>query len=176
MKIYKFVIYSIYLLLFMFTSNTLFAYSDTLVHTRGIITDEGIECLAFRGDDGILYTLVGDLDKYKPGDVVEIVGKAVDASICMQGETLEVVAIAKIAYDRDWFIILEGEINSGGIGARKCILLETKDGKKYGLVTDGRLIKLSAGHHTVLATPRLTKDLPCGTEVDISVNLFYILE
>jgi len=167
---------NICLMVMVFGVSTLFADFSKLIHSRGIITNEGIECLTFRGKNGILYSIVGELEGYKAGDLVEIVAKPAEVSFCMQGQTLEVLGIAKIAYDQEWFIVLEGKINSGGLDYGKCILLETDDGKRYGLVTNGRLIKLLNGHYTVIATPLRTKDMPCGDDVDIAVDLFHITE
>jgi hypothetical protein len=57
---------------------------------EGVLTDEGVECPAVRGDDGTLYTLAADLGRYRPGDRVCIVPRPVDISHCMQGVTVMV--------------------------------------------------------------------------------------
>jgi hypothetical protein len=62
---------------------------------RGQLTTEGVECPALRADDGTLYTLVGDLGGFKPGDRVVVEGTPVEISFCMQGTTLQVTRIAR---------------------------------------------------------------------------------
>lgn len=64
--------------------------SDGKMRIRGVLTDEGVECPALRGSDGKLYTLAGDLKGFGSGDVVEVRGAPVAASICMQGVTIRV--------------------------------------------------------------------------------------
>jgi hypothetical protein len=63
---------------------------------EGRLTDEGVECPAFRSDDDELYTLTGDLGGFGPGDRVRIVGEPVAISPCMQGTTVNVVEISAI--------------------------------------------------------------------------------
>lgn len=57
---------------------------------EGMLTDEGVECPAMRGDDGALYTLVGDIGGFEPGDRVCVVPIPVEISYCMQGTTVQV--------------------------------------------------------------------------------------
>ena len=61
----------------------------------GKLTDEGIECAAMRGDDGKLYTLLGDLKGHRPGDTVCVRGRVAEISFCMQGTTLAVEQIGR---------------------------------------------------------------------------------
>lgn len=65
---------------------------------EGELTDEGVECQAFRSDDGALYTFSAsvELDDLGPGDRVRIVGTPVDVSTCMQGQTLDVVEVGLV--------------------------------------------------------------------------------
>lgn len=56
----------------------------------GTLTRQGVECQTLRGDDGQLYSLVGDLQDFEPGDRVYVEGRRADMSICMQGTTIEV--------------------------------------------------------------------------------------
>jgi hypothetical protein len=63
---------------------------------EGRLTDEGIECPAFRSDQDELYTLTGDLGGFGPGDRVRIVGEPVAMSTCMQGTTVNVLEISAI--------------------------------------------------------------------------------
>ncbi len=64
-----------------------------MVQRRGQLTAEGVECRALRGDDGVLYTLTGSLAEFKAGDEVIVEGTLPEASICMQGTTIQVVRI-----------------------------------------------------------------------------------
>lgn len=69
---------------------------DRLV-LEGRLTDEGVECPAFRSeDDDTLYTLTGDLQGFGPGDRVRIVARPVEMSFCMQGTTVEVLEISAL--------------------------------------------------------------------------------
>lgn len=64
---------------------------------EGRLTDEGVECPAFRDDeDDQLYTLTGDLGDFGPGDRVRIVAQPVAMSPCMQGTTVQVIEISAI--------------------------------------------------------------------------------
>jgi endonuclease YncB( thermonuclease family) len=57
----------------------------------------GVECPAFRGDDGRLYTLLGDLQALREGAPVCLCGKIARISFCMQGTTLAVTRVAPMA-------------------------------------------------------------------------------
>lgn len=64
---------------------------------EGRLTDEGVECPAFRNDeDDELYTLTGDLGEFAPGDRVRIVAVPMELSTCMQGITVNVIEISAI--------------------------------------------------------------------------------
>lgn len=57
-------------------------------------TAEGIECPAFRSEDGTLYTLIGPLLDDVPDDTpICLCLKRVETSFCAQGITAEVTAI-----------------------------------------------------------------------------------
>ena len=62
---------------------------------KGQLTDEGVECQAFRADNGELFTLIGDLAGYENGDKVVVCGTIAEISFCMQGTTLVVSYIGK---------------------------------------------------------------------------------
>lgn len=63
------------------------------VRLHGELTDEGVECPALRGPFGTLYTLaVSDLE-HGPGTEVMVEGTIAEASICMQGTTINVESI-----------------------------------------------------------------------------------
>lgn len=66
---------------------------DGILQRTGRITDEGVECLAMRDGDGFLYTLIGATDGLEPGEAVVVQARYVEASICQQGTTLEVVRV-----------------------------------------------------------------------------------
>ena len=57
---------------------------------KGELTDEGVECQAFRSEEGELFTLIGDLAGYKNGDKVVVCGTIAEISFCQQGTTLVV--------------------------------------------------------------------------------------
>ena len=57
---------------------------------KGKLTDEGVECQAFRSTDGELYTLVGHLNGFQNGDDVVVCGTIASVSFCMQGTTINV--------------------------------------------------------------------------------------
>ncbi|GAC1399165.1 MAG: hypothetical protein NVSMB68_14620 [Thermoanaerobaculia bacterium] len=60
----------------------------------GIVTREGVECPAVRGDDGKLYTVVGaGREKLTPGARVKITGEPAQMSTCMQGITINATAV-----------------------------------------------------------------------------------
>ena len=59
------------------------------IRVTGVITNEGVECTALRGDNGKLYTLAGGTGSFKPGDRVRVIGKIAQVSFCMQGTTIE---------------------------------------------------------------------------------------
>lgn len=69
------------------------AGSDQVVEVTGTLTDEGVECQVMRGDDGKLYTLLGDLADFKMEDHVYIRGQIAAVSFCMQGTTINVEII-----------------------------------------------------------------------------------
>jgi hypothetical protein len=69
--------------------------ADTIA-LAGIISDESVTCPAMRGRDGRLYTLAGNVHSLRPGDLVEVIGRRVDASLCMHGMTLEVQRLRRL--------------------------------------------------------------------------------
>lgn len=66
---------------------------DGILRRTGEVTDEGVECLAFRDSDGYLYTLIGETDGLEPGQPAVVEGTYVEASTCMQGTTIDVKRI-----------------------------------------------------------------------------------
>lgn len=70
------------------------APSERLVVT-GTLIRGGVECPLLRADTGRVYSLAGDLRGYGPGDRVEVAGRIAEASICMQGPTIEVRRVSE---------------------------------------------------------------------------------
>lgn len=66
-----------------------------VVKVQGELTSTGVECPAMRADNGDIYTLLGDLKGFKPGDRVSVEGTRVEISFCMQGTTLQVTQITR---------------------------------------------------------------------------------
>ena len=63
------------------------------VCVAGRATGDGVECQAFRSDDGRLYTLIGDLGSLAGDLDVCVCGQPVEMSTCMQGTTIRVTRI-----------------------------------------------------------------------------------
>ncbi len=145
--------------------------SSNLLHIRGIVTNEGVECPAIRGDDGKLYTLTGFSEQLYVGDVIEVVGRPVEVSICMQGTTLSVIAYKKLAPSGYSYVILKGEILPETVGVRNCFALRMENGDIYGIDKGEKMIKILPGYYTIIAEERLTKNLPCGKDVVKTYNL-----
>ena len=59
----------------------------------GRLTREGVECQALRGDDGQLYTLLGDIGALPVETRVCVTGERLEFSICQQGITIRVQSI-----------------------------------------------------------------------------------
>ncbi|MBL28083.1 MAG: hypothetical protein CMM50_11115 [Rhodospirillaceae bacterium] len=65
------------------------------VCVSGTLTNDGVECPAFRAEDGGLYTLTGDLGGLQPGDDACVCGTPAEISFCMQGTTLAVSSVSE---------------------------------------------------------------------------------
>jgi hypothetical protein len=70
--------------------------TDGVVTVTGTLTTEGIECQAMRGEDGKIYTLLGDLVGFSAGTRVRITGTPAEISFCMQGTTINVSSIERL--------------------------------------------------------------------------------
>ena len=66
----------------------------------GRLTSEGVECQALRGDDGQLYTLLGDLGTLPVEARVRVSGETLEVSTCQQGITIRVRSITPADTDR----------------------------------------------------------------------------
>jgi hypothetical protein len=69
--------------------------ASNLFCVMGSLTDEGVECQAFRSTSNELFTLVGDLNGFENGDKVIVCGTIATVSICMQGTTINVSGICQ---------------------------------------------------------------------------------
>ena len=64
------------------------------VTITGVVTEEGVECPAVRGDDGKLYTITGTgRETLRPGMRVRISGSVAEVSTCMQGITISATKV-----------------------------------------------------------------------------------
>ena len=59
----------------------------------GRLTNEGVECQALRGDDGQLYTLLGEVGVLPVDTRVSVLGERLELSSCQQGITIRVRSI-----------------------------------------------------------------------------------
>jgi hypothetical protein len=67
-----------------------------MIQVTGLLTDEGVECRAFRGDDGKLYTIGRGFEEFEVGARVRVVATVAEMSFCMQGTTLDVWSIERL--------------------------------------------------------------------------------
>lgn len=110
-----------------------------VVNIRGTLTAEGVECQAFRGDDGQLYTLTGNLGGFQTGDEVRVRGRIAEVSTCQQGTTLTVESIkADKSQGRKkggeaQTITVTGTLTNEGV---ECQALRSNDGQLYTLTGD----------------------------------------
>jgi len=124
----------------------------------GVITDQGAECPALRGDDGTLYTLTGNnLGRLQPGQRVFVVGRVAKVSFCQQGTTLAVNVVE--VRGREGFIPgvpgtrpdqtreVSGVITDQGV---ECPALRGDDGTLYTL-TGNRVDSLRPGQQVTVA-------------------------
>jgi hypothetical protein len=67
------------------------------VTVTGTVTDEGVQCRALRGDDGVLYTIrhTDAVRALRAGDRVRIEGRTAVVSNCQQGITIEPTRLEK---------------------------------------------------------------------------------
>jgi len=68
------------------------------VSVTGVLTNEGVECPAMRGEDGELYTLNPRtlLGGFKPGDRLRVTGTIQEISFCQQGITIGIESIVAV--------------------------------------------------------------------------------
>jgi hypothetical protein len=68
-----------------------------LVEVSGLLTDEAADCQALRAPDGSLFSLVGELRGFGPGDTVLVRGTVAEAGVCRQGTPIELISIERAA-------------------------------------------------------------------------------
>jgi hypothetical protein len=75
-----------------------FAQTDDTITITGTMTNEGVECAALRGDDGVLYTFRRSMQVrgFQAGDRVKLQGRVQQVSICQQGTTVAVTRVEKL--------------------------------------------------------------------------------
>jgi hypothetical protein len=61
----------------------------------GVLTSGGVECQAFKAQDGKLYSLVGNVPTREDGQKFQISGTILNRSYCMQGITIRVESFEK---------------------------------------------------------------------------------
>lgn len=111
-----------------------------VVNVRGTLTADGVECQAFRGDDGQLYTLTGNLGGFQTGDEVRVRGRIAEVSTCQQGTTLVVESIKadksqgkKKGGEEAQTLTITGTLTNEGV---ECQALRSTDGQLYTLTGD----------------------------------------
>ncbi len=106
----------------------------TSITVEGVLTDEGVDCQALRGDDGQIYTLTGDLGDFQVGDRVRVTGTVAEVSICQQGTTIEVRRImadrSRDQENRTQVVRVTGVLTDEGV---ECPALRGDDGQLYTL-------------------------------------------
>lgn len=107
--------------------------SQPFVTVEGEVTDEGVECLAMRDDNGRLYTLIGNVRRLRPGDFVEVRGVRAEASFCQQGRTIDVVRARVIEEGNGGdpggdFVSVRGVLTNEGV---ECQALRSTGGRLY---------------------------------------------
>jgi hypothetical protein len=118
---------------------------------EGRLTDESWECATMRDRNGRLFSLIGDLEGFDPGDRVEVAGRLVSGSGC-PGTTIRVDDIRgdrrnvierifgdddrdrRDDRDRGSLLVLHGRLATAG----GCRVLRADDGRTYELAGDLR--------------------------------------
>lgn len=106
----------------------------------GTLTGEGILCPTLRDKNGALYTLTGDLAGHAVGDRVTVRGRPVADSTCLEGQTLEILALEAApvepqpgADQPSHVVRVEGRLTDEGV---TCPALRARNGRLYSLAGD----------------------------------------
>ncbi|MFD2648244.1 LysM peptidoglycan-binding domain-containing protein [Devosia albogilva] len=133
----------------------------------GTLTDEGATCQAMRGDDGRLYTLVGNAGYGRSGERVQLLANPIQYSFCQQGTTLEVVRVRRLdpPAPPPNRITVVGTITDEGV---ECQALRDHSGQLYTLT--GNVGRIFEGE-TVRVEGRIAEVSFCqqGTTIDVQV-------
>jgi LysM repeat protein len=109
------------------------------IAVTGTMTTEGIECPAMRADHGRLYTLTGNVGRFRPGDRMHVRGVRAAVSTCQQGTTInvtEMVAVGGPPTPPGVFLVRGTVTNEGA----ECPTMRGDDGRLYSLTGNtGRL-------------------------------------
>lgn len=136
--------------------------SRPILMRRGVLTDQGIQCQAFRDEAGVLYTLVGDLGGFVTGDHVQVIGRVVAMSICMQGTTLEVLGIASANAAMPALQLWQGILLPRQQG--QCLLFQRQDGSIAALLPQGVMPPhRTPGKASAVVSEPMIRSLPCGS-------------
>jgi hypothetical protein len=136
--------------------------SRPILIRHGVLTAEGIQCQAFRDESGVLYTLVGDLGGFVSGDQVQVIGRMVAMSICMQGTTLEVLGIAASSPGTPPLQLWQGMLLPRQQGP--CLLFQRQDGSIAALLPQGVMPPhRTAGKASAVVSEPMIRSLPCGS-------------
>ena len=65
----------------------------TNIIITGTLTDKGVECPGMMGDDGQLYSLIGNIEDFKFGQHIRVEGKVVAISHCRRGISVDVKTV-----------------------------------------------------------------------------------
>jgi len=67
--------------------------ADGLLLREGTLVRAGPRCQALRSDDGLTYSLAGDVSRFKVGSRVVVEGRIARSSACTDGITIEIVRL-----------------------------------------------------------------------------------
>jgi len=140
------------------------------INVRGTLTTEGVECQALRGDDGQLYTLTGDLQGFKAGDEVRVMGTVVEVSTCQQGTTIAVQHIKADkakgdgGKDQGELLRLTGTLTSEGV---ECQAFRSDKGALFTLTGDLKGFKTG---DRVAVTGRVVQVSTCQQGTTLAVQ------
>lgn len=145
------------------------------IEVMGILTSEGgDDCQTMMGEDGTLYSLVGELEVFEDGDLVRVNGNLANPAVCDVGTPIEIVDIesgepvsaAEADFEPLEEVFIEGHLSDEGVECQAMVDLE---GELYTLTGDtGSLANMGPGD-AVRILGRQVDDSPCqqGTTIEI---------